>query len=218
MKKYGFVYIWFDCKHKRYYIGCHWGNVDDGYICSSSNMKSAYKRRPENFKRKILIVNITNKQDLLEAEYKWLSKIKTEELGKRYYNLHNHHFNHWSTNEQTKLTVSQKISASPLRNKRISEANKGKIISEEHKQKLREFNKRKLLSKEHKEKCRIANKGKTPWNKGITQTKEHKENISNGLKKDPLIKIRNKIAAIYSHYKRGHKVSEENIKLIRHML
>ena len=34
--KYGFVYIWYDRKHHRYYIGCHWGTIDDGYICSSN--------------------------------------------------------------------------------------------------------------------------------------------------------------------------------------
>lgn len=142
MQKYGFVYIWYDRKHKRYYIGCHWGLENDGYICSSSNMKSAYNRRPSDFKRKILNRIYTNKQELLEEEYRWLSKIKTEEIGKKYYNLHNHHFGHWSTDENSKLTVGQKISASPLRNQRISEANKGKRVSEETKQKLREANKK----------------------------------------------------------------------------
>ena len=39
MEKYGFVYIWYDRKHKRYYIGCRWGTENDGYICSSSWMK-----------------------------------------------------------------------------------------------------------------------------------------------------------------------------------
>jgi hypothetical protein len=110
MEKYGFVYIWFDRKHKRYYIGCHWGTVDDGYICSSSNMKSAHTRRPKDFKRKIISFVRSNKKDLLEEEYKWISKIKKEELGKRYYNLHNHHFSHWSANETQLKTLSERIS------------------------------------------------------------------------------------------------------------
>lgn len=76
MEKYGFVYIWFDRKHKRYYIGCHWGTENDGYICSSSNMKSAYNRRPQDFKRRIISRVYTNRKDLLEEEYKWLSQIK----------------------------------------------------------------------------------------------------------------------------------------------
>lgn len=39
MSKYGFVYIWFDRKHHRFYIGCHWGHEEDGYICSSNWMR-----------------------------------------------------------------------------------------------------------------------------------------------------------------------------------
>lgn len=110
MEKYGFVYIWFDRKHKRYYVGCHWGTVDDGYICSSSNMQSAYKRRPNDFKRKIIAKVFSNKKALLEEEYRWLQQIKQSELGVRYYNLHNHHFSHWSTNENQAKTLSERIS------------------------------------------------------------------------------------------------------------
>jgi hypothetical protein len=109
MEKYGFVYIWYDRKHKRYYIGCRWGSIDDGYICSSPWMKRGYKTRPSDFKRRILKTNIS-RNDLLEEEYKWLSKIKPEELGKRYYNIHNRHFKHWSTDENKRLSVGQKIS------------------------------------------------------------------------------------------------------------
>jgi len=111
MEKYGFVYIWYDRKHKRYYVGCHWGTEDDGYVCSSSNMKSAYKRRPEDFKRRILSRVYSSKKDLLEKEFDWISKIKSQELGKRYYNLHNHHFSHWSTCELTTLSLKERISA-----------------------------------------------------------------------------------------------------------
>lgn len=48
-EKYGFVYIWRDKKHNRYYIGCHWGTTDDGYICSSPWMKQAYKHPGEGW-------------------------------------------------------------------------------------------------------------------------------------------------------------------------
>lgn len=126
MEKYGFVYIWYDRKHKRFYIGCRWGNENDGYICSSPWMKRGYKIRPEDFRRRILGRIYTNKKDLLEEEYRWLSKTKHEELGKRYYNLHNHHFGHWSSSEDTKLTVGQKIAASPDRAKNIGLAMRGR--------------------------------------------------------------------------------------------
>ena len=54
MEKYGFVYIWYDRKHRRYYIGSHWGTENDNYICSSHWMIKSYKRRPEDFRRKII--------------------------------------------------------------------------------------------------------------------------------------------------------------------
>jgi len=109
-EKYGFVYLWYDRKHKRYYIGCHWGAVEDKYICSSNWMRDAYKRRPEDFKRRILVTSIQNRTVLLETEYKFLQMIKDEELGNRYYNLSKKHFGHWSTNENKKLKLKEKIS------------------------------------------------------------------------------------------------------------
>lgn len=142
MEKYGFVYIWFDRKRKMFYIGSHWGTVSDGYVCSSNRMRDAYRRRPQDFKRKILVSNIQDRNTTLDEEHKWFSYIKEEELGKKYYNLRKHKWGHWSTDKNIRLTVGQKISASPLRNKRISEANKGKKVSEETKQLLREANKK----------------------------------------------------------------------------
>ena len=109
-EKYGFVYIWFDRKYKRYYIGCRWGREDDGYICSSTRMKNSYKRRPIDFKRRTLTKVFTNKKDLLQEEYKWLKMIKSDELGKKYYNLQNYHFNHWFSDEYKAKEIKTKIS------------------------------------------------------------------------------------------------------------
>lgn len=142
MSKTGFVYIWYDRKHERYYIGCHWGSEDDGYICSSSNMKAAYKRRPEDFRRKILSRMLEDKKKLLEEEHKWLSLIKPHELGKKYYNLHNHHFNHWSLVEHTNVTTKEKMKAAWNRRKSSDHyvpprLNKPAPIRSESKSKLR---------------------------------------------------------------------------------
>jgi hypothetical protein len=83
----GFVYIWRDKKHNRYYVGSHWGYPTDNYICSSVWMRNAYKRRPEDFKRRILETVSTTRQDLYNREYAWLSLIKKHEIGERYYNV-----------------------------------------------------------------------------------------------------------------------------------
>lgn len=110
MEKYGFVYIWRDRKHNKYYIGSHWGNESDGYICSSNRMKNAYNKRPADFKRRILKRILSNRKDLLNEEYYWLSQIKNNELnGVRYYNVSNHHQNHWSAleNQHVRKTISE---------------------------------------------------------------------------------------------------------------
>ena len=158
IKKYGFVYIWRDRKYNRYYIGCRWGTVDDGYICSSSWMNTSISHRPNDFKRKILKTNINDKKQLLEEEYYWLKMIKKEEMkplnqNPKYYNLHNHHFNHWSFEENYNLKISEKVSHrkkeeinkrleqglpasncdQEARGKSISNSKKGIALTEEHK-------------------------------------------------------------------------------------
>jgi hypothetical protein len=158
MQKYGFVYIWFDRKHKRYYVGCHWGTVNDGYICSSNWMRDAYKRRPNDFKRKILKTNLSDIKQMFNEEANFLKLIKNEELGKKYYNLQNVNKNHWSTNETTKLSIGEKISASPNRSANISKALTGKTLSEETKEKIRQANLGKTYSKKVNMKKGINNR------------------------------------------------------------
>jgi hypothetical protein len=109
MEKYGFVYIWYDRKHKRYYVGSHWGYENDRYVCSSGWMNRAYKNRPNDFKRRI-IKKVEDRTLLLEEEHKWLSMIKATELKIRYYNLRNHAFGHWSSYPDNVKSISEKIS------------------------------------------------------------------------------------------------------------
>lgn len=108
-EKYGFIYIWRDRKHNRYYIGSHWGTEDDGYDCSSRWMRAAKKRRPQDFKRRV-IEYVSDKQNLYDVEFKWLSMIKEEEIKVRYYNLRITKFNHWSAYPENILTIKEKIS------------------------------------------------------------------------------------------------------------
>lgn len=86
MEKFGFIYIWFDKKHKRYYLGRHWGTETDGYVCSSNWMRDSFNRRPEDFKRRIVSRVYTCQDDLVIEEQKWLNFIKKDEVGVRYYN------------------------------------------------------------------------------------------------------------------------------------
>lgn len=166
MSKHGFVYIWYDRKHKRYYIGCRWGKETDGYICSSPWMKAAYRRRPEDFKRRILETDIHDRQTLLEREYAWLQLTKKEELaGPRYYNLHNHKFNHWSVNPLTRAEIAQQSSV----------RNKGKSFSP-----TTQFKSGECRSPETQFK-----KGQTPHNKGQSTSVETRAKQSAAKKGKP---------------------------------
>lgn len=111
MEKQGFVYVWFDSYRKMYYVGSHWGHENDGYICSSTRMRKAYRRRPQDFKRRILSRVTTSKQDLLDEEYRYLSMIDQSELGRKYYNLTNHKNGHWMTVDEKAKTLKERISA-----------------------------------------------------------------------------------------------------------
>ena len=160
----GFVYIWFDRLRKMYYIGSHWGMEDDGYICSSNRMRHAYRRRPQDFKRRIITKNFNSKKDLLDEEERFLSMMKKEELGKKYYNLNRQHFGIWHNfSEDKSKTINEKISFT-LKGRKLPEETKakmrGKKLSEEAKRNLSEKLAGIKRSEETKEKMRLVNLGK----------------------------------------------------------
>ena len=183
-EKYGFVYIWKDKKKNMFYIGCHWGDVNDKYICSSNRMRDAFRRRPLDFRRRILETNITDKSSLLEREYCWLQQIKNEELSKKYYNATNKKFGHWFET-QDKSGVNHPRYGKPFSEeakKKMSESHKGQIpwnkgktgiYSEETRKKIseahkgNEYHKGKLHSDETKKKMSELKIGKETWNKGV---------------------------------------------------
>lgn len=173
MEKQGFIYIWYDRWRKMYYLGCHWGTEDDGYICSSNRMRDAYRRRPKDFKRRIIQKDIPRNQ-LLDVEHQWLQLIEDRELGKKYYNLRKQKFDRWYHDEGKRESVRQKISLTL----------KGRTLSDEHKRKVSEYlrgNKRATAGKgtpkpprteEHRRKLSEAGKGKSR-----IFTEEHKRKL-----------------------------------------
>lgn len=180
-EKYGFVYIWYDRKHKRYYIGCHWGSEDDGYICSSSWMMQAYPKRKEDFKRRILKANLTREQMYIEEQH-YLNMIKPEEIKIRYYNLNLKNFKPWHMYPESVKTIGEKISYSkkgkPIkfkdpseRGRKISEGKKASFLKrlEETGQKMLIGHKCGKASKPHTEEWKIQNskRMKEQWNSGI---------------------------------------------------
>lgn len=112
-------------------------------------MKAAYEKRPTDFKRKILKRNIPS-EILLDEEYRWLNLIKKDELGKKYYNIRNTRSNLWYQIEDKKTTVAEKISRS----------NRGKKRTEEQKKRMSDAQKGRVLSREHREKIADSLRGR----------------------------------------------------------
>lgn len=176
MEKYGFVYIWYDKYRKMYYIGCRWGTEDDGYICSSNRMRDAYRRRPQDFSRKVVSRIYTNRLELLKEEYKWLLKIKPEELGEKYYNLRQHKWGHWTTDINQVKTIKEKLGVN--KGRKFPNRKKPVPFSAEHREKIRQNTLGeknpfygKICTKDHRDKISKANTGRK-W------TTEQKNNLS----------------------------------------
>lgn len=168
--KYGFVYLWYDKKHKRYYVGSHWGTEDDGYICSSTWMRNSYKRRPKDFKRKILSTGFSDRKELLEKEHYYLSLIKQEELGVKYYNHTSYvaipEGNGFHSDEtKEKIRKNRLKQKCPRTGKKHSEKTKQKFS--EMRKGITSWNKGKTMSEEHRKKLSESHKGHVPWNKGM---------------------------------------------------
>lgn len=138
----GFVYIWFDTHNKMYYVGCHWGSPDDGYICSSPWMKKAYKNRPHHFRRRIIKFCET-KEEMIREEDRYISMIKPEELRVKYYNLRIVTWELWHHKADSSKTVGEKIS-------RAKTGKKSGRFSEERKLAISE-GKRKAFEKRREE-------------------------------------------------------------------
>lgn len=216
-EKYGFVYIWYDRKHKRYYVGCHWGHVNDGYICSSSWMIQAYRIRPDDFKRRILKTRISTREATYVEEQRYLNMIKPAEIKPanetpRYYNLCTTNNEVWHKYPGRIKTVGATISA----------AKKSKNIRytmpEERKKAISEAKKAAFMIKPYphdSERVIAANNariGRQSPRKGKTHTDESKEKMRQAsLGKVASEETRKKIGDAH----RGMKRTDETKQNIR---
>lgn len=210
----GFVYLWFDRKHKRYYLGKHWGTLDDGYVCSSRWMKAAQIRRPQDFKRRILEWVHTEKKELTAAEKRWGLMIKKEEFGKRYYNLHPPGGNLWHDDPLQGLKIREKISIktkeamanpavrkkivdSPNRIENIRKANTGKRHTAEVKEKISDKTKRGMAQSDARER----------YLKGLANRKLNRDYT------DPVFREKMRQAALNRSTETRKKISENSRRL-----
>lgn len=85
-----FIYRWFDRTLKKFYIGSHYGEVNDGYLFGGIDIKKEYKERPDDFEREILSYHLV-------SEYSEIRKIEKEYLIK--YDVENNDMFYNRTNE-----------------------------------------------------------------------------------------------------------------------
>jgi hypothetical protein len=203
-EKYGFIYVWFDKKYKRYYVGSHWGNENDGYVCSSRMMRQSYNRRPDDFKRRIVKRIYTNRKDLLIEEERWLSMIDPNKTtprnttaesrtNVRYYNIKLGTQNQWWSDIDSSKTIGEKISASkkgksagpcsPEKAAAISKAKKKKFaerggITEEHKLAIQKAASERNYKHTEEWKQQNSERMKDQWSNGSRKRAEPKQTMS----------------------------------------
>jgi len=120
-----FVYCWTDKKNNMLYVGSHKGSADDGYVCSSKYMLKEYNKRPSDFSRQIIAEG--NLSDIRKLEAKILQAANAR-LDESFYNKHDNdgfYFDGWKKGEMS-LEHRQKM----------SEAKKGKKLSESHRKNI----------------------------------------------------------------------------------
>lgn len=87
---FGYVYLWYDTKHKKYIIGSHHGDVDDSYKTSTGgkHVRNIFRARPETMKMKVLEYNTlsNNSRYTKHLEQKWLDYRPNITENNRYYN------------------------------------------------------------------------------------------------------------------------------------
>lgn len=164
----GFVYCWSDKRTAKVYVGVHRGFSHDGYVCSSKEMLSEYKERPDDFSRQILFV----------GDYKICASYEVA-LIKGLFKTNKDTFYNRSAGKKILFDddIKKKISVALLGNKNglnqdgpwkgKTSPRKGQKHTEEAKKKMSETrigrvspNKGKTFSAEHREKLSLAHTGK----------------------------------------------------------
>lgn len=83
----GFTYLWRDRRDHRFYLGSHVGTFDENYISGSEVFLNEYKRRPEDFRRRILrCFEDGDWEQVRQEEARLLAMLRPKKLGGRYYN------------------------------------------------------------------------------------------------------------------------------------
>lgn len=173
------------------YIGQHkYNKLNDYYMGSGTHLKRAQKKYGiKNFKKEILIFNVTKKEhiDLLEKTFITSERKKVGQ--ENCYNIADGGegaFGHCSEEHKKKISEAKKrkhFIHSEETKKKISETKKGQHwkLSEETRKKMSESHKGKTHSEEWVRKIAEAHKGKQ-YHKGFHHSEEVRKKMSEALK------------------------------------
>lgn len=195
--KYYYIYLITNLVLNKKYVGSHvlyeeaQAPINDGYWGSSKYLNEDYIiYGKENFKKEIIIINpYNNLVDLLDTETKYIFEYNT--LAPNGYNryLPNRAYGFYagmtnkshSTETKNKIREKRKLQIRRKRwhhsektKKKISEGNKGKIVSTETREKISNKNKGRIKSELELQKLSNSLKGKK-------FTEEHRNNLSKSL-------------------------------------
>lgn len=171
-----FIYEWTDNKTGLKYVGRHIGTIDDGYIGSGTIFKKEYNKRPLDFTRAILwIEDYINDESIKAEEEKILSFIPDDEL---FYGKNPKYYN------QVKNSHGFTCIDNPMLNRdivlRMMQTRQEKCIKNPWENTISKYGEAKW--KEINSSAKIGNNFGT-GNKNKNKTKEHKEKISESIKK-----------------------------------
>jgi group I intron endonuclease len=171
-EKIGIVYKWTNIDNQKWYIGSHYGQLDDGYISSGKIFKIAYAKNPNKMVREILYIG----NDFRKVEEFYLINLDAAK-DRQSYNMKNTAlgggvpFQNMSIETRSKISKALKNRVrKPLtkeQREKISKTLTGRKLTEELKHKYSEVKKGdknsfygKKHTEESKEKISQANAGK----------------------------------------------------------
>ena len=126
--KEAFVYCWTDTLTNKLYVGVHKGFEDDGYVCSSKLVMEQYNQRPQDFSRQI--ISHGSWEDMVVFETAILTAVDAAH-DPMFFNKINSYPNFYNTDESQQRASISRVGKKHTEEwkKKISEGNKGKIIS-----------------------------------------------------------------------------------------
>ena len=168
MSKVGIVYQWTNLENQKWYIGSHYGSLDDGYIASGSIFKKAYRKSKNKMIRSILYIG----EDFRKAEEFYLLYLDAEK-NRQSYNMKN-----------TAIGGDTSHCFTEESRKKMSESSKNRVVahSEETKRKISKSLSGRKLSKELREKMSERFSGETNPFYGKSHSDSTKIKISNANK------------------------------------